>query len=137
MNEFEAMDQAMRAQSTPAVQYWINWMGIVQIASIIFVWKHKLARLVIPAMLGVFIAAYITWITTHNIWLFGIGHFVFWIPLAIIIYRRELSPAVNTGGYLPRLRSPYFIWLSLYFVTIVISLVFDVRDVALVLLGLK
>ncbi|NOZ54693.1 MAG: hypothetical protein GXP08_16415 [Gammaproteobacteria bacterium] len=61
----------------------------------------------------------------------GISHILVWIPLTYILIKRDLK---NTS-FKPT--SPYGIWIMLLLGTIAISLIFDVRDITLVMLGMK
>jgi len=80
-----------------------------------------------------------TWAITKNIHLFGIPHLIVWTPLAIYLWKSTLSPAARaatpliSGAY----SKAHLVWVALLFVTIIISLVFDVRDVFLVMTGAK
>lgn len=113
------------------VQMWMNWMVFILMASIVFVWNRKGARailsgfiLTMPAALGLF------WLEP-NIHLFGLAHLVLWVPVLIYVWRVDfpLTPK--------RLKSPYGSYLALACSTMVISLLFDIRDLVLVALGQK
>lgn len=132
----DELNAAMEAGTSDAVKMWMNWMGIVFIASLLFVWKHKTARYVLFVLVLTLPIGFGIWILTGNIHLLGITHLVVWLPLAIYIYSKELKSSDGTP-FSARLKSPYMIWLCLLFATIVVSLVFDVRDIALVLMGQK
>lgn len=128
------LQAAMEAGTTPAVQMWMNWMGLVFLASIIFVWKHKPARWVLATLFGTIIGGSIVWLLTKNVHLLGIVHLVIWLPLGIYLWKSVLSgPARETISQ----HRIFFTWAALVFATIVISLVFDVRDIYLVLTGAK
>jgi len=131
----QELNAAMQAGTTQAVQYWMSWMVLVFLVSIFFVWKYKTARLTMLAMVLTVPIVLITWKLTKNVHLFGIAHLLVWTPLAVYIYMKEFK-AVG-GAFASGLKSPYTLWLGLLFTTIVISLVFDVRDIALVLIGQK
>lgn len=127
----EEMNAAMEAAMTPAVKLWVNWMGIISLASIIFVWKHKPARFVLLSLFLIFPLVFVIFKLTHTVHLVGIAHIVFWGPLAFYLIKH----VIRNDDF--KLKTPYGIWISLFTLTIVISLVFDVRDVILVMLGLK
>ncbi len=127
------MDQInTQVEMLPAViRYWVNWMGIIFLISVIFVWKKKSAQFVllsmvltIPVALGVFY-----W--TETIHLLGVAHILVWVPLFYYLAKYEMKSESFS------FKSIYGIWLCLLMTTISISLVFDVRDIALVITGNK
>ncbi len=136
---FEEIQIAMEGGTSDAVKMWMNWMGFIFLASVFFVWKHKPARFVLGAIVLTMMAGLITWALTENIHLLGIPHVLIWLPLAIYIWKNVLSKPAKAN--LPASPSFYdrafFIWIGLVFATIAISLVFDVRDIFLVLTGNK
>jgi hypothetical protein len=125
----EEMTAAINAATSPVVQIWMNWMLAIFAISIIFVWKYKGARWVLLALFLSIPAAYFLFQATKDPWLLGLIHFVLWIPLGIHLLVVEIKrPEV-------RIASIYGVWLVLLLATIVISLVFDFRDVFQVLTG--
>ena len=115
------------------VQVWMNWMIIIFMISVFFVRRHKEARfalaamiLTVPTVLGLFALF-------GKVHLFGIAHFLLWLPLAVFIVNQWRSP--ENVKY--RTLSPYTVWVSLLMVTISVSILFDVRDVFLVVVGVK
>ncbi len=127
---FAEMQAQMDALS-PAVQMWINWMTLCLLLSLLFIWKHTAARwtlavTVLTVPLGVAIFA-----LSGNVHLLGLAHLILWTPLLIYLVKNE----VRADGFNPG--SLYGIWVMLLATTIVVSLVFDVRDVILVALGQK
>jgi len=139
IEEFHALNAMMEAETTQAVKYWMNWMTFVFVASIAFIWKYKPARMVFLVLIGTMIGAMIAWLTLKNVHLFGIVHLILWLPLAIYLWKRVLSKPAKAGW----MENPstydkaFFLWVCLVFLTIVISLVFDVRDIFLVMTGGK
>ena len=113
------------------VQYWMNWMGIVFIASIVFVWKHKPARIVLLSLFAPMAIGMGIFALSNSVHLMGVGHIVVWLPLLYYLYQCELS----TDGF--NIKSLYGVWMVLLIATMVISLFFDFRDVVLILLGHK
>jgi len=130
----EAFNAAMEAGTSDIVKLWMNWMTIVFVASILFVWKHVQARWVFAALIATGIGAFIVWSTTQNVHLLGIVHLVVWLPLAIYLWKSTLSAPARRDTLKFRI---FFSWICLLFATIVISLLFDVRDIYLVLTGIK
>ncbi|MEO9968763.1 MAG: hypothetical protein ABJG15_02865 [Hyphomonadaceae bacterium] len=131
---FEELQAAMDAGTTEAVRMWMNWMGLVFLASVAFVWKHKQARWALATLFGTMIGGTLLWLAVKNVHLLGIVHLAIWLPLAIYLWKTVLSgSARETSGQ----HKIFFVWVILLFATIVISLVFDVRDIYLVLTGAK
>ena len=124
--------QAQMAELSPAVQMWLNWMTLCWLSSLLFAWNHTAARWVLAIMfpltlpLGLVIFA-----LSGTVHLLGIAHLIAWTPLLIYLVKNELrSDQFNPG-------SLYGAWVILLSATLLISLVFDVRDVTLVALGQK
>jgi hypothetical protein len=127
----EEMMLAVNAATTPAVQMWMNWMLVIFAISLIFVWKHVGARFALAAFIASSVLGYFIFSFTNQPHLMGIAHLIFWLPLAIYLYQTVLrSDAI-------KVISPYGIWVALLLLTIVISLVFDVKDVIQVLTGAR
>lgn len=127
----QEMMQAIKADTSPLVQQWMNWMFIIFALSLLFVWKKAGARYALAAFVLGAICGVIIFKLTNDPWLLGISHILFWLPLIWILYRVDFSkPGFNW-------KTPYGVWLALLIATIVISLVFDFRDVAMVLLGAR
>ena len=127
----QEMMNAIEASSTPAVTMWINWMMVVFLLSIVFVWKHKPARLVLVAIILTGPLGFLVWSLTGKVHLIGIAHLLLWAPLAIYLYLRVISLEEF------KIKSAYGVWVCLLMTTILISLIFDVRDIFLVLSGAK
>ena len=127
----DEMEQAINAATSPAVQMWMNWMFIVFATSIAFVWKYNSARIVLVAFILTLPGAMLVYSLTNSVHLIGIAHLLIWGPLAVYLVIRDLKSASFRFG------SIYGIWIILLLGTIVVSLVFDVRDIILVLLGTK
>jgi len=127
----EEMELAINAATTPAVQIWMNWMILVFIVSIVFVWKYKAARIVLAAFILTLPIAMLIFNLSKSVHLIGIAHLIIWGPLAFYLIKYEIkSPPFN-------FKSVYGVWVILLLGTIAISLVFDVRDIILVMLGEK
>jgi len=123
----EEMDAAINAASSPAVKIWMNWMLIIFLSSIIFVWKHKTAwAVLVTLLLSLPLAIYIFELT-QSVPLIGLAHIALWLPLAIFLIITEFKS--KTG----QLKTPYGIYIALLLITIVISLFFDIRDAVLIL----
>lgn len=128
---FQEMSRALESETSDVVSLWMNWMGLIFVLSILFVWRHVGARLALGAMLLTMPSALAIYAMTGSVHLIGIAHLLFWTPVAFYIITREMR------GQAFKLVSPYGIWAALLVATIIISLVFDVRDIFLVLTGVK
>ena len=127
MNEMNAQ----MAELSQAVQIWVNWLMIVFLLSVFFLKKHRAARYVLGAFVGTMLLAMGIFALWHNIHLFALAHLIVWSPLLVYLWRREFkSPEFN-------IVTPYGVWMTVLAVTMVVSLVFDVRDVYLVVTGSK
>lgn len=113
------------------VQIWMNWMMVVFLASILFVWKHKGARWVALSFIVSMPLGMLVFYLSNTVHLLGIVHLLLWSPILIYIMRVEFK----SDDF--KLKSPYGVWTILLMVTIVISLLFDIRDLILVMMGLK
>lgn len=127
----EEMNQAINAATSPAVQMWMNWMLLVFMLSIVFVWKFPPARWVLGAFILSGIVGFLIFKITQKPHLIGISHIVLWIPLGLYLYKS----VIKSSNF--KRRSIYGVWILLVMATIVISVVFDFRDVAMVFLGMK
>lgn len=128
MEEFNA---AIMAGTSEAVQIWMNWMMIIFLACLIFVYKHVSARYIFAAFVITLPIALFIFDQTGNIHLLGIAHIIGWLPLSIYLIKVEFI------GQTDKLKTPYGIYLLLLLATITTSLVFDFRDITLVMLGMK
>jgi hypothetical protein len=127
----EQMEAAILAGTSEIVQIWMNWIMIIFMACLIFVYKHVSARYIFGALVITLPIALFIFDQTGNIHLIGIAHIIGWLPLSIYLIKTEVI------GKLDNLKAPYGIYLVLLLDTILISLIFDFRDVALVMLGMK
>ncbi len=127
----EEMELAVQAVSTPMVQMWINWMLFIFMASILFVWKHKSARIVLASFILTLPVALLIFNLTKSAHLIGVAHIMIWGPLAYFLFKSDLKEP----SFRPK--STYGIWVILLLITIAISLVFDVRDAVLIMFGMK
>ena len=136
---FEDIMNMVSAETTLTVKYWMRWMMFIFFASLAFVPRFKPARwaaAAIPATIGL---AVLTWLIFKNIHLFGIPHLIIWTPLAVYLWKAVLSPAARAAQTAPPslYAKAHMIWAVLLFVTILISLPLDVRDIYLVAVGAK
>tara|TARA_R100000656_G_scaffold67844_1_gene51313 strand:- start:122 stop:529 length:408 start_codon:yes stop_codon:yes gene_type:complete len=109
------------------VQLWMNWMILVLgVGAIVFSIFKVEARWLLLAMLltvpaTMMMGVYVGW---NGLW--GLTHILLWTPVVIYMARR-LS--------LIEVRSVYGAWYVLALGTMVISLIFDIKDVGQYLLA--
>lgn len=131
MAEFFNSMNAQMANLPNPVQMWMNWMMLIFLCSIVFVWRYKTARWVLASFFVSMPLAMFVYYMTNTVNLLGIVHIIIWLPLIIFIYRAEFKSESFEK------MSPYGIWILLLTTTIVISLIFDVRDIYLISIGNK
>ena len=137
MNLFSILtdiNAAMDVGTTLPVKIWMGWMSLVFLASAVFMFRHKPARWVFIAMLATMAAVLYIWSLTKNVHLFGVAHILIWFPLSFFIWNNALSQKVREKQ---KHHKAYYIWAWLIFLTILMSLIFDVRDIYMVMYGLK
>ena len=100
-------------------------------SSVIFVWKYKSARIVLAALVVTLAFVILVFSITNSAHLIGIAHIAVWGPLAFYLIKSDLMHSSFQYS------SPYGVWIILLLGTITVSIVFDVRDITLVLLGKK
>lgn len=101
---------------------WLTWMQIVLIAlPFVFIY-YRAARMMVLAQLVNFVIATIVFMAEGNqvTRLFGLGHIAWVYPM--VLYYKDIRS---------ELWKPYRIYAAIAAATIAISLVMDVRDVAL------
>lgn len=135
---------AMLLQTTPLVKMWMYWMAFIFMLALVFVKNHAQAQRTLLALIGTVFGGYIIWTMTENIHLLGIVHLFIWLPLAVYLWLSTLSKtARNHDGkadidqYYTIKYKAFFYWVCLLFGTILASLVFDLRDIMLVMTGQK
>jgi hypothetical protein len=127
----QELDAAIQAGTSDVVKVWLNWMFLMFALSLIFVWKNKPARFVLLAFVLTMPVGLAIWKMSGNIDLLGIAHLLIWTPLLAYLYLK----VIKTDGF--NAKSFYGVWIILVCATIVISLLFDVRDIFLVMTGVK
>lgn len=127
------MNAALDAGMSQVVKLWVNWMMLTFIVAIPLAFKYVQARWAVLALLLTGLGAIIVWKLTQNVHLFGIVHFVVWLPLAIYLWKTVLSKSARSKSQ-PRL---LLIWACIIVATISVSLVFDARDIFLISTGAK
>ena len=130
MEAFADILEAMRNQTTLVVQIWMIWMGLIFTASIAFVKNYVPARVAFVAMIATVASVLYIWSLTRNIHLFGVAHILIWFPLLGYLWGAVLS---KKGRETYQSHRRFFLWTMLICATIFISLMFDIRDIHLVM----
>ncbi len=127
----EEMQTAINAATSPTVKIWMDWMLAIFVLSIVFVWNHKTARVIFGAFLLTLPLAMYIFNITRSVPLLGLAHIIVWVPLAIYLIKDEVM------RHAFELKTPYGIYVVFLFATIIISLLFDIRDSVPILLSMK
>jgi len=128
---FLQMVLAIQEAITPAIRIWLYWIAIIFLSSVTFVWEYKSARIVLAAFILTLPVAILVFRLLNNAHLIGIAHIAVWGPLVFYLIKSDLMrPSFQYS-------SPYGVWILLLVGTIAVSLAFDARDIALVVLGKK
>jgi uncharacterized membrane protein AbrB (regulator of aidB expression) len=127
----EEMDAAINATTSDATKIWMNWMMIILLSSLIFVYRHVSARYIFGSLVLMMPIAMMIFNITKSPHLIGVAHIILWIPLVIYLVKTEFI------GKLDKLKTPYGIYLVFLLATIIISLYFDIRDAILIALDMK
>lgn len=122
---------AIQEAITPAVTIWLYWIAIIFLSSVFFIWEYQSARIVLAAFLLTLPVAILVFSISNSAHLIGIAHIAVWGPLAFYLIKSDLIRLSFQYS------TPYGVWILLLLSTIAVSLIFDVRDIALVLLGRK
>lgn len=112
------------------VQWWINWMSIVIVGSMIALLFSRATRrdsaVILITSLAVFFLMMWLYQQIGFVRLLGLVHVVIWTPLAIYFWKRLKNPAIT---------APFRQVIWVFLATIVVSLMFDYADVIRYLLG--
>ena len=121
------MMQAVQAQTTPLVRAWLNFMPLVLVVGGgVFMFSHTTALLVFLSAIASLVGAIFLFGKFQNIYVLGAAHIPLWAPLVAYIVATEFAPGADFS-------EPYTLWLTAASLVMVVSLVFDVRDLHLVL----
>jgi hypothetical protein len=127
----EEMEAAINAATSDVTKIWMDWMMIIFLSSLIFVYRRLSARFILASLILSMPIAIWIFETTKSPHLIGVAHIVVWLPLFIYLVKTEIVGKIET------LKSTYGIYLILLLSTIVISLFFDIRDAILIALKMK
>ena len=129
----ESLQAAMAAQNVYVaalpqwVQLWMNWMVVcLFLGSLVFAIFKTEARWLLLANLILIVATMALGMTIGWNGLWGSTHLVIWTPVVVYFIRRW--PMIEK-------RSLYGVWFVLALATMIISLIFDAKDVAQYLLA--
>ena len=125
------MLDAIETVATPAVELWIAWIMIIFLLSVVFVWQRNSARYALGAIALTLPFTTAIFNLTGEIYLIGIAHLLLWGPLAFYLVKNDILDNQTN------LKSIYGVWLFLLLSTIAVSLLFDVRDIILVVQGVR
>ena len=113
------------------VHVWMNWMLVMFMSSLLFVWRYVAARYVLGTYLlsmAIGMGVFYIWPNVH---LLGVAHLIAWTPLLVFLLKKEVRFREMSFKRL------YDMWLMLLSATITISLIFDIRDIILLATGNK
>ncbi len=127
----EEMEAAIDAATSDVTKIWMDWMMIIFLSSLIFVYRRLSARFIFASLILSMPIAIWIFETTKSPHLIGIAHIVVWLPLAIYLVKAEVVEKIE------KIKSPYGIYITLLLSTIVISLFFDIRDAILIAFDMK
>ncbi len=112
-------------QQSLGVQIWVLWMGVINLASVVFRSRTE-ARWVLGAFVGALVFMNALFAVNGFNRLLGLAHVVFWTPLVVYLGRRVgMIEAVTSYGR----------WLRVLLATNAASLIIDYVDVARYVLG--
>lgn len=121
------MMQAVQAQTTPLVRAWLNFMTLVLVVGgALFMFSHTTALLVFLSALASLVGAIFLFGKFQNIYVLGATHIPLWGPLVTYIVATEFAPGADFS-------EAYTLWLTAATLVMAVSLVFDMRDLYLVL----
>lgn len=121
------MMQAVKAETPAWVGVWLNFMTLVLVGgSAVFMFNHTLALLVFLSAIASLVAAILLYRRFQNIYVLGVTHIPLWGPLVAYILATNFMGNTDFS-------EPYAVWLATATLVMSVSLVFDVRDLFLVL----
>jgi len=123
----QASQDAYVATLPQWVQYWMTWMTVVLgLGTLVFSFVRAEARWLFLAMIAALASTMALGMTVGWNKLWGLAHIVFWTPVVIYYIRRW--PVVEK-------RSVFGVWFVLALATMIVSLVFDAKDVVEYFMG--
>lgn len=127
LQEASAAQDAYVATLPVWVVYWMYWMlGILAVGSLVFSFFRVEARWLLLSFVLTLISTMALGMTVGWNKLWGVTHLVFWTPVVIYYIRRW--PFVEK-------KSVFGVWFVLALATMIVSLVFDAKDLVEYLMG--
>lgn len=118
---------AVQAETTPLVRAWLNFMTLVLVVGgAMFMFSHTAALLIFLSAIASLLAAIVLFGMFQNIYVLGATHIPLWGPLIAYILVTEFSGGADFS-------QPYTVWLAVASLVMATSLIFDGRDLYLVL----
>ena len=123
----QASQDAYVATLPQWVRLWMMWMTLVLgLGALVFSFVRAEARWLLLAMVAAMVSTMALGMAVGWNKLWGIVHLVFWTPVAVYYIRRW--PAVEK-------KSVFGVWFVLALATMIVSLVFDAKDLVEYLMG--
>lgn len=109
------------------VQYWMFWMlALLGLGSLVFSFFRSEARWLLLAFFLSIVAAMGLGMTVGWNKLWGVTHLVFWTP--VVVYYIKRWPQIEK-------KSVFGVWFVAALATMIVSLVFDAKDLVEYLMG--
>jgi len=124
MEELTFNDHIMQ-QATYLI-VWVHWLLIINLSSIIFIWKHVEARYVLGAMLFNLPLIMYLFDTFGWVRILGLSHIIVWTPLLIYLWLRRENIKLKTS---------FGVYITTLFFTDAFSLVIDYIDLVRYFVG--
>ena len=123
-----SMMKAVMTQTSPLVIVWLNFMSVVLVVGgAVFMFSHTLALLVFLSAIASLLIAIVLFRMFQNIYVLGATHIPLWAPLVAYIFFAEFAD--GTADF----SESYTKWLATAALVMLVSLIFDVRDLYLVM----
>lgn len=111
------------------IQLWMQWLNIVFLPSLFFVFSYAEVRWVILVYFIGFPVGFLAYYFTKDLGMMGVAHILFWTPLlCYLAYTLIDNPNVS-------FLSLYGVWVSLLCLTMAIAVILDIKAVSSFLRG--
>lgn len=105
------------------VQLWMRWLNIIFLLGVFFIWEHAEAQWALAAYAISFPIGFGAFCFFRDVRITGLPHLLLWAPLLVLL----MHSAANDPDF--RMVSFYGIWISLLSLTIVVSVVLDIKGI--------